>query len=265
MITYRQLGRNGRLGNQLWQIASTIGIARRRGERAGFPFWRYRPYFSVPDEYFPDLDTLHSHDLGLEYLQDLEFLDGIESDVRRYFRPDPGVWDRLAHRFGDLFALSHKTSVHVRRGDYLVHSDMFPPLPLEYYTQAMELTGGPYVVFSDDIEWCRRNLPGECYFMEHNMDFEDLFLMAACDEHITANSTFSWWASWLSDSRAVYPRHWGPGFQYDSARNLPAGAIVLDGRGEGESAAWRAVSPSTARAPAPPASAPSPTAGPTAG
>jgi hypothetical protein len=237
MITYRHLGRNGRLGNQLWQIASTIGIARRRGETAGFPYWRYRPYFSVPDEFFPDLDAVDTHDLGLDYLQDLELLDGVDADVRRYFRPHPGVWDRLSRRFDDLLALTHKTSVHVRRGDYLEHSDMFPPLPLEYYVRAMELTEGPYVVFSDDIEWCRRNLPDDCYFMEHNLDYEDLFLMAACDQHITANSTFSWWSAWLSNTSAIYPSDWGPGFQYDSARNVPAGAVVLDVGVENESAA----------------------------
>ncbi len=237
MITYRQLGRNGRLGNQLWQIASTLGIALRRGEAAGFPYWRYQPYFSVPDEFFPDLDAAPSRDLGLDYLQDVRFLNGVEAEVRRYFRPAPDVWSRLSRRFDGALTLAHKTSVHVRRGDYLQHSDLFPPLPLSYYAEAMDLTEGPYLIFSDDIEWCRRHLPDGCYFMDHNMDFEDLFLMAACDEHITANSTFSWWAAWLGDSRAIYPRQWGPGFQYDGDRNLPAGAIVLDVHAETESAA----------------------------
>ncbi len=237
MMTYRQLGRQGRLGNQLWQIASTIGIARQSGDTVGFPFWRYRPYFAIPDEFFPDLDAAPSHDLGLDFLQDLKYLDGVEQEVRSYFRPRPDVWDRLAHRFDAVIALPHRTSVHVRRGDYLEHSTLFPPLPLAYYAEAMELTKGPYLVFSDDIEWCGRNLPGDCYFMEHNMDFEDLFLMATCDEHITANSTFSWWGAWLADTRAVYPRQWGPGFHYDSVRIMPEGAIVLEVPSQTESAA----------------------------
>ena len=58
MITYRNLGRNGQLGNQLWQIASTAGIAHREGDQAGFPFWRYRRYFSIPAEMFPDLSSV---------------------------------------------------------------------------------------------------------------------------------------------------------------------------------------------------------------
>jgi hypothetical protein len=93
----------------------------------------------------------------------------------------------------------------------------------------MSLTQGPYLVFSDDISWCRANFPTGCYFVEHNRDFEDLFLMATCDEHITANSTFSWWGAWLANTRAIYPREWGPGFGFaDASVVVPADAIVLD-------------------------------------
>ena len=95
--------------------------------------------------------------------------------------------------------MPHKTSLHVRKGDYLGHNGFFVDLPVGYYTEAMSLTRGPYLVFSDDIDWCRANLPGDCLFMEHNRDYEDLFLMAACDEHIMANSTFSWWGAWLGN------------------------------------------------------------------
>ncbi len=211
MFTYRQLGRNGQLGNQLWQIASTLGEARRHGDVAGFPDWRYRPYFCVPDELFPELSdpVLRSaQDLGWDYLQDLRYLEGVEEEVRSYFRPRPEVWRRLASRFAGLLALEHKTSVHVRRTDYLLHPGVFVALTPDYYDEAMSRTKGPYIVFSDDLEWCRQNLPRDCIFMEHNRNFEDLFLMAACDEHITANSTFSWWAAWLSGRHTVCPRQW---------------------------------------------------------
>lgn len=211
MFTYRQLGRNGQLGNQLWQIASTLGAARRHGDVAGFPDWRYRPYFCVPDELFPDLSESArgvTHDGGWDFLQDLGHLDGVEDTVRHYFRPRPAVWKRLATRFADLLALEHKTSLHVRRTDYLLHPGIFVQPSLDYYREAMSLTEGPYLVFSDDLDWCRRHLPGDCIFMEHNRNFEDLFLMAACDEHIIANSTFSWWGAWLSGRQTVCPRQW---------------------------------------------------------
>ena len=228
MITYRHLGRNGKLGNQLWQIASTAGIARREDDEAGFPFWRYRRYFSVPAEMFPDLASVPSRDLGLDYLQDLRNFEDIEDGVRTYFSPRPDVWARLAARFDGILSLPHKTSLHVRRGDYVGHNGFFANLPVAYYTEAMSLTRGPYVVFSDDIAWCRSNLPGDCVFMENNRDYEDLFLMAACDEHIVANSTFSWWGAWIGGGHAILPREWGPAFGAIEPRFVMANSVVLD-------------------------------------
>jgi Glycosyl transferase family 11 len=229
MITYRHLGRNGQLGNQLWQIASTVGIAHREGNAAAFPFWRYRPYFSVPDALFPDRVSAHSRDLGLDYLQDLENFGGIEDEIHTFFAPRPEVWTRLAARFDGVLSLPHKTSLHVRRGDYLGHNGFFVNLPVEYYLEAMSLTQGPYLVFSDDLAWCRANLPGDCLFMERNRDYEDLFLMAACDEHIVANSTFSWWGAYIGGGRAVMPREWGLAFGGPiEPRFVMPNCVVLD-------------------------------------
>jgi hypothetical protein len=92
----------------------------------------------------------------------------------------------------------------------------------------MSLTRGPYLVFSDDIDWCRANLTGDCLFMERNRDYEDLFLMAACDEHIMANSTFSWWGAWLGNGLSVMPRDWGPAFGSTETLFTTAQSIVLD-------------------------------------
>ena len=153
-------------------------------------------------------------DLGLHYLQDLANFNDIEDVIRGYFSPRPNVWARLAARFDSLLALPHKTSLHVRRGDYLGHNGFFVNLSVGYYLEAMALTQGPYLVFSDDIPWCRANLPGDCIFMEHNREHEDLFLMAACDEHIVANSTFSWWGAWLGGGHAVLPKAVGSGLRF---------------------------------------------------
>jgi len=239
VLTYRLLGRNGRLGNQLWQIASTLGIAEARGVRAGFPYWRYRPYFSVPDEYFPDLSwpAGDDEDLGYDWLQEVGYFADIEPLIRRIFAPSPDAWEPIARYHRRLLELPHRTAVHVRRSDYLALADTYLPLGRRYYEEAMSLTSPPYVVFSDDIDWCRRNLPSECVFMRHNRDYEDLFLMASCDEVISANSTFSWWGAWLSTGRGIYPRRWfGPAMaegdplaaKLDPELMFPAGAIVLD-------------------------------------
>jgi hypothetical protein len=100
----------------------------------------------------------------------------------------------------------------------------------------MSITSPPYVIFSDDIDWCRRQFPADCIFMTHNRDYEDLALMASCDAVVTANSTFSWWGAWLSTGRRIYPRRWfEPGMatrgplsaKLDPELLFPADAIVL--------------------------------------
>jgi hypothetical protein len=207
-MTYRLLGRQGRLGNQLWQIASTIGIAASQGVRAGFPYWRYADYFSVPATYFPDLASVEGDDLGPRYLQSVANFASVEPLIRSIFAPSAGTRARLAHRHHRLLSLPHKTAVHVRRGDYADHPELYVQLDEDYYHRAMERADPPYLIFSDDPAWCRPRFPDDCLIVEHNRDYEDLFLMASCDTVITANSSFSWWGAWLSTGRRIYPRRW---------------------------------------------------------
>lgn len=208
LITYRCLGQSGNLGNQLWQIASTIGIAHSQDRRAGFPFWRYQRHFSVPSSYFPDLALVDGDDLGDDWLQELRYFADVGPLIRELFLPSPATWARLSARHRDVLALPHKTAIHVRRGDYLTMSDLFVIVGMDYYEEAMAATSPPYLVFSDDIAWCRSTFPNECVFMERNRNYEDLLLMASCDAVVTANSSLSWWGAWLSGGRRIYPARW---------------------------------------------------------
>lgn len=104
-------------------------------------------------------------------------------------------------------------SVHVRRNDYLKFTDVYHILGKEYYFNAMKMFPRDYtfLIFSDDIEWCKQNLHGEnIVFSEGNSDEKDLFMMARCDHHIMANSTFSWWASYIDkkDCKIIAPYNW---------------------------------------------------------
>ena len=91
-------------------------------------------------------------------------------------------------------------SVHVRRGDF---AEVGWQEPAAYFQDAMrrfQSRGATFFIFSDDIDWCRANLP-EGYFVDHNMGapHEDLRLMTACRGHvITPKSSFSFWGKWLS-------------------------------------------------------------------
>ena len=68
-----------------------------------------------------------------------------------------------------------------------------------------------FVIFSDDINWCKEYF-GESeriYYIDKNIDFVDMCMMSLCDHNIIANSTFSWWGAWLSNSEDVIaPTNW---------------------------------------------------------
>jgi hypothetical protein len=72
-----------------------------------------------------------------------------------------------------------------------------------------------FLVFSDtakDIEWCRKHIHARhLEFSTAESDLWDVAAMQCCDDHIIANSTFSWWAAWLdpnASKRVVAPRVW---------------------------------------------------------
>jgi hypothetical protein len=100
-----------------------------------------------------------------------------------------------------LIRESQSVAIHIRRADY---SNC---LSIRYYLRAMELMGtkvcnATYFLFSDDIEWCKAELKGhsKVWFVEGYSDVDDFFFMSQCKHFIIANSTFSWWAAWLSRS-----------------------------------------------------------------
>lgn len=72
-----------------------------------------------------------------------------------------------------------------------------------------------FYVFSDDKDFAKEYAK-ENAFEAINLnntlsDLEELFLMSACKHQIIANSSFSWWASWLNkneDKIIVAPNKW---------------------------------------------------------
>jgi len=119
-------------------------------------------------------------------------------------------------------------SIHIRRGDYVHISDRHPVQSIDYYKKASEhFTDKEYtfLVFSDDIEWCKENLSSDFVFVDGNTDYVDLYLMSLCDHNIIANSSFSWWGAWLNknnNKKIVAPSNWfGPSKGIDTKDLIP--------------------------------------------
>ena len=228
-LTFHRLGRCGRLGNQLWQIASTLGLADRFGAGVSFNAdWGSRDVFQVPDEFFVARRGIHAPKLVSQlpkadrvYMQDYMLWSAIAGRIRAYFRPRPEFLRQVEDRNPWFFAIpaQERLSVHVRRGDYVNNARNYVQLGMKYYRAAIaRFPGMTPIVFSDDDAWCREQFPGAVIAPPATLGTgcprpeEQLILMTLCKGHVIANSTFSWWGAVLSDDPSpVYPRPWyGP-------------------------------------------------------
>ena len=114
---------------------------------------------------------------------------------------------------------SSTIGLHIRRGDYVTSksaSKIFRNISLEYYDSALShfKSHNNILIFSDDRELSAMYAAkvGGIDVRQMNLSLQDEFcLLMACDDHIIANSTFSWWAAYLGGKpggRVISPRNW---------------------------------------------------------
>ena len=122
----------------------------------------------------------------------------------------------------DVINSSNSVCISIRRGDFVTNpefSKKFNVCDKTYFENAVKLMNKKinnpvYIVFSDDIEWCKENLNfGKNMFFEDGTDpvWEKLRLMYSCKHFIISNSTFSWWAQYLSRNKnkvVIAPSKW---------------------------------------------------------
>lgn len=233
----------GRHCNKLFQIAAVIGTAIKHGFTWGVPSFEWAQYFKNP---FPEIQPtenyyqengFHYNEINVQdatrlsgYWQSEKYFKHCEAYVREQFEFTDEIILKMKTKYGFLLE-SNLCAVHVRRTDYVSNPNHLA-LPFEYYRRAMiGMPGKTFLVFSDDINYCKQNFPGNMFFVTGNSDIEDFVLMTLCKDHIIANSTFSWWAAWLckhENKRIIAPKVWfGKGLKYthDTKDLIPEGWI----------------------------------------
>lgn len=142
-----------------------------------------------------------------------QFKDGLIPDVylqsEKFFKNHA---QEIKMLFGAGIGQVKYVGIHVRRGDYVGNSFYTDLFKDAYYERAMEqFDGREFLVVSDDIAWCKKQqLFKRCTFAEGKNEIEDFNLLASCTGHIMANSSFSWWAAYLSPhgGKVVAPEKW---------------------------------------------------------
>jgi hypothetical protein len=127
------------------------------------------------------------------------------------------------------------TSIHVRRGDYINYPNHHPTQSIEYYKKGIEILNNKtdiFIVFSDDIKWCKDNLIlDNVIYIENEKDYIELYLMSLCDNNIISNSSFSWWGAWLNNNKnktVIGPKKWfGSSIQHNTNDIIPESWIKI--------------------------------------
>lgn len=117
---------------------------------------------------------------------------------------------KLAH---EISSTKNSTSVHFRRHDYKHHGIVNE----NYYLQTinwLKNIKGPLeiMVFSDEpnyVAYLLQNIGIDATLINSGDDVADLALMMHCENHIIANSSYSWWGAKLSkQSTVIAPLDW---------------------------------------------------------
>lgn len=251
MITFQRLGGWG-LGNSLFQIATTVAIARDNQTDYAFPhdcnFRRQRFHgSSMFKNELPwtnrDLSTFKHWGTGdIRYIQPPKItqdtnIDGFFQSERYFKHHRSAIQEVIALKPEHEFMLRTKYKhllndkscvMSFRRGEDYYRADELKVLDLQFYKGAMSKFDDDtkYVIFSDNLEWCKKHLSfiKNKEFVSAGDNVLDMYLMSYFKNNIIANSTFSWWGAWLGrQDKIVYmpnpSNNWFSDLYYSTRRH----------------------------------------------
>lgn len=171
---------------------------------------RYRAQIIKEEKEFACQDFVFNgnHNLYINgYWQNYRYFDHVRNDLVRQFIPIS--IDSSLKVLIELAILDKPIAMHIRRGDYK-HFKGGKCLSINYYKKAIAYyrqldSSAPIWIFTDDVEFCKSELFGidNLYYVAEKAklsDLEEFHLMTHCASFIIANSSFSWWAAYLSTS-----------------------------------------------------------------
>jgi len=178
------------------------------------------------------IGSQRSHVRLVGYYQSWRYFDSVADRVRQNFVFHEGTLTEAKLFLSSVIPATWKENgihfirvgVHVRRGDmsdprflaygYKVATPGYFQAATKYFAERYSHI--QFVVCSDDIEWCRSNLPVAAdigsnvniVFSENRSPKVDLAILVHCNHTIMSVGTFGWWAAWLANGTTVYYADW---------------------------------------------------------
>lgn len=256
------------LGNHLFRIAATLDYAKKHNKIAIFQsdndnvknkwdafFCKKIDIINIIEmkpiefEYFTELKNGNAHEEIPEFHNDLMLIGSFQSykyisnktrskmrelvySNEKYMYDAYDEYNRIKARFQDDLDRNF-VSIYVKKDS---------ELPNDYYENAykmmceFERDKKHIVVFSDDIEWCKKNLKinNDQYFPSFDNKCIELIVMSMFYNNILSNSTYGWWGAYLcnhNEKVVVVPERW-------ISKGRVMGDIMLPG--------WKSIPPTVA-------------------
>jgi len=246
MITHKSIGYSGRLGNQMFQYATLKSVALKNNYKYSIPDhtqikqdgcfdFTNNKWIEFKLDLFDGFDIVCSllnvsfsniyqeqkfefepevfnipDDTSIEgYFQSYKYFEEFKQEILKDFTFKSSILDKCN---SEISKYANPVSIHIRRGDYVNHPGFWNITP-EYIQEAFNHFSDDeytFLIFSDDIEWCKQIFPEGVIFIKGNQ-FEDLCLMSLCDHNIISNSSYSWWGAYLNKNekkRVIAPKNW---------------------------------------------------------
>lgn len=172
--------------------------------------------YCLPDGYikFDKSESFNNSMVG--YFQSVRYFDEYKDIIKEELKVIEPIMKKNQKLFQEI-KNNNSVCVHIRRGDYVGTNHQV--CDENYYLNAVELMkekvkNPKFYIFSDDIKWVKENInfKEKVTFIEgNNPNYEELRLMYTCKHFIISNSSFSWWAQYLTENTkriTIAPKKW---------------------------------------------------------
>ena len=152
------------------------------------------------------------------YFESDRYFSSVEGKLRKMYQKKDKTSNSELYR---KICSTESVCVTVRRGDFYTkeNQENLGVCNEEYFQRGIQYIKSAHknatvFFFSDDINWVKNNIKveGPAYY-ESGEDslWEKMLLMSSCKHFVISNSTFSWWAQYLSKNEnkiVVAPSQW---------------------------------------------------------
>ena len=190
----------------LQKVIRILGRTDRTGNLLYGRFAKHGMLFNF-DPYYYEIDCCEKKNKYIYgYFQGTQYFSGCEEQLKQVFRVSVPL-GRQAQDISSQIEKTNAVALHIRLGDYTnaantdlnVCSDVYYRNAIAYICEAVP--DPVFFVFTNDTRTVAEKFtfPEKTVLVEGTKDYEDFALMQKCKHFVASNSTFSWWASFLSE------------------------------------------------------------------